>query len=75
MLVKISTADMQSSEAASSGDGLHERKPHKDKLGIMEEDESPNGNDSQNDPKKDKKTFGRTPGGVGKSTSFSICSQ
>lgn len=61
---------MQSAGPISNGereDTLHERKPHHPTLespqDVHREDES----DAAEDPMKEKKTFGRTPDGVGKS--------
>ncbi|KAL8925788.1 MAG: hypothetical protein Q9208_003285 [Pyrenodesmia sp. 3 TL-2023] len=56
---------MQPPGATSDGEGLHERKPHQDGDNNPQTNEHQNGGATfTNDPKKQKKTFGRTPDGV-----------
>lgn len=60
-----STADMQTTSGEHEGEGLHERKPRQQTIDSQEEEEHQNGEASPDESRKDKKTFGRTPDGVG----------
>ncbi|KAL8954248.1 MAG: hypothetical protein Q9183_007243, partial [Haloplaca sp. 2 TL-2023] len=57
---------MQSTDADSVGAGLHERKPHQTVQINGQNDNHGTRGESPEESDKDKKTFGRTPDGVGK---------
>lgn len=68
-------SDMQSPKARSDEEGLHERKPTHQGNDSPQQGDSQDENDIPDAPKKEKKTFGRTPDGVGKNTFLSGFSQ
>lgn len=64
---------MQSPGAISDDEGLYERKPYQNGVNSLRSGEHQNcGRTAASEPEKQKKTFGRTPDGVGKSMSLSI---
>lgn len=63
--------DMQSTAAGSDGEGLHERKSHQRPSDISREDDIQNNDPSSEESRKEKRTFGRTPDGVGETIPFS----
>ncbi|KAI4138296.1 MAG: hypothetical protein L6R39_006859 [Caloplaca ligustica] len=60
----MSMSDMQSPKARSDEEGLHERKPTHQGNDSPQQGDSQDENDIPDAPKKEKKTFGRTPDGV-----------
>ena len=57
---------MQSTDVDSVGVGLHERKTHQTAEVNGQNDNHGTREESPEESEKDKKTFGRTPDGVGK---------
>ena len=58
-------ADMQSTPGGHDGEGLWERKPPQAPVDVLQEDGNHSQDASSDESRENKKTFGRTPDGVG----------